>query len=1008
MEFLSCLSVLMHLVCFCLKFHILALNSLSRSVAASCHQGDMSALLEFKSSFDNVSLSGSKLESWRVDRNNQTSSDCCLWEGIECDEGTGHVIALDLGGGNLSGSINSSSSLFQLVHLLSIDLSGNNFGHSPIPSGFGSFSRLTHLDLSRSSFSGQIPPDIFTLTSLVSLDLSNSLELPQPGLTSLAQNLTNLQSLILSGVSILSPVPHIFANLSSLSYLFLDYSGVFGAFPASIFQMPNLEVLTLNYNKNLTILLPEFNSSSPLKELNLLGVSLSGELPPSIGNLQSLERLQLGTDNCNLTGSIPSSVGKLHSLRDLTIRECKLTGSIPSSFGNLTELTFLDLLLNPFTAQNFSSFSWLWKLSRLQLLTFGEMNLQGEIPSHLGNMSQLVSIELGGNSLKGPIPSQLMNLGQLRDIRLAGNELSGHIPSWISNMTQLISVSLACNRLQGPVPSWITQLPSLTMLHLSWNQFNGTVEQNLFFDLNSSSSATYTNLQFFTLGLASCSLQEFPAFLQNHPNLGWLDLSHNNIHEVPMWMQNIGVDSLFFLNLSDNCLTGLNSSPKFLPWNVLETLDLSSNKFTGSPPAIPTSAKVQRYLVSKNELTGTFPPWICNWSSLAMLDLSFNNLNGALPECLGNISPSLAVINLQGNRFTGNIPQLYASGLHLKMFALGHNNLQGPLPRSLANCSQLEFIDLGNNQINDTFPSWLESLQELAVLILSHNKFRGVINTSGFSSGFKSLRIIDLSHNTFTGLLPKQYLGTLSSMMIAGPAPGEVTYLQASLKPVASIALTYYGFYDFYMMLVIKGLDMYYPKVSEIFTAIDLSGNKFEGGIPDVIGNLKQLHSLNLSNNFLSGHIPSSMGNLSQLESLDLSLNRLSGEIPQELADLNFLAVLNLSYNNLSGGIPRGKQFNTFTEISFRGNPGLCGDAISRKCISSEAETPEPSSSKEEEDSLWFKEFDWKIVLMGFGSGLVIGGVIGNAFTERNHGWFSELVVRLQQKWRRQTRRRRN
>ncbi|GKG40698.1 receptor-like protein 12, partial [Tanacetum coccineum] len=65
------------------------------------------------------------------------------------------------------------------------------------------------------------------------------------------------------------------------------------------------------------------------------------------------------------------------------------------------------------------------------------------------------------------------------------------------------------------------------------------------------------------------------------------------------------------------------------------------------------------------------------------------------------------------------------------------------------------------------------------------------------------------------------------------------------------------------------------------FSVIDLSRNKFEGEIPNVIGSFNSLMALNLSHNNLSGQIPHELGNLSAVEALDLSWNQFSGEIPQ-------------------------------------------------------------------------------------------------------------------------------
>ncbi|KAH0904907.1 hypothetical protein HID58_044410, partial [Brassica napus] len=100
-------------------------------------------------------------------------------------------------------------------------------------------------------------------------------------------------------------------------------------------------------------------------------------------------------------------------------------------------------------------------------------------------------------------------------------------------------------------------------------------------------------------------------------------------------------------------------------------------------------------------------------------------------------------------------------------------------------------------------------------------------------------------------------------------------------------------------------------------SALDFSGNKFEGDIPRSIGLLKELHVLNLPNNAFTGHIPSSLGNLTALESLDVSQNQLSGEIPQALGSLSFLSYMNFSHNQLTGLVPGGTQFRRLNCTSF-------------------------------------------------------------------------------------------
>ncbi|KAJ0733434.1 putative non-specific serine/threonine protein kinase [Helianthus annuus] len=129
-----------------------------------------------------------KLDSW----SNTSDSDCCLFDGVACSN-TSHVIGLDWSRSSLSGIINSSSTLFKLVHLQVLNLSMNNFVESQIPHEIAGLRQLRRLDLSNSGFTGQIPNEISRLIQLSLLDLSgNPLRLQGPGLEYLLENMTRL------------------------------------------------------------------------------------------------------------------------------------------------------------------------------------------------------------------------------------------------------------------------------------------------------------------------------------------------------------------------------------------------------------------------------------------------------------------------------------------------------------------------------------------------------------------------------------------------------------------------------------------------------------------------------------------------------------------------------------------------------------------------------------------------------------------------------------------------
>ncbi|XP_017647776.1 receptor-like protein 9DC3 [Gossypium arboreum] len=207
------------------------------------------------------------------------------------------------------------------------------------------------------------------------------------------------------------------------------------------------------------------------------------------------------------------------------------------------------------------------------------------------------------------------------------------------------------------------------------------------------------------------------------------------------------------------------------------------------------------------------------------------------------------------------------------------------------------------------------------------------------------------------------------------------------------------GFYTYSIGIIMKGTHMELEKIFTMWMIIDLSNNQFEGEIPKVIGKLNLLKGLSLSHNNLNGRIPTSVGNLTSLEWLDLSSNRLSGTIPNRLADLPFLSSLNVSENQLHGQIPQGKQYNRFGNDSYEGNKGLCGFPVSKVCNIIE---PAPPNVLEKDGSKSNIAFGWKVVLIGYGCGIVLGMSVGYVVSQTGKPkWLVNLVENQNEKRRR-------
>ncbi|XP_060667247.1 receptor-like protein 33 [Ziziphus jujuba] len=958
---------------------------------------------------------------------------------------TGYVVGLDLRY-SLHGPFRSNSSLFRLLHVRNLNLAHNNFSSCPIPSEFGQLSRLTHLDLSYSMFSGRIPSEISRLTNLISLDLSYYSGMyfsfdtyptkQEPELLRrLSQNLTSLGQLHLSGLNLSSQVPESLANLSSLTHLSLDRCGLIGEFPKRIFQLPNIQVVDLSYNEDLTGSLPEFYSGSNLTSLALENAKFVGKIPNSIGNLKSLDELVL--QSCMFSGPVPYSIGNLSQLSYLSlsfnffngqlpstlgnlakIQELELgrnefSGEFPSSLGNLPQLENLYLYQNNFRSHVPSSLANFTKLCRLDLsdnffhgslpislpylledIDFRNNSLTGSIPSHtFDNLTSLKCLHLSSNSLNGVIPSSLLTLPSFRELHLDDNQFIGL--EVLSNSSFLETLSLSGNRLNGNIPSSIAKFILLRELYLSSNNLSGRVDFKIFscmlktLDLSYNSLSLTTNVSlnisalpmFDRLFLSSCNITEFPVFLKAQNDLAILDLSNNRIGGlIPKWFLSM---NLGWLSLSHNFIAGWEEVPLIHQWKGLRHLDLNSNMLQG-PLLVPPISTVS-FLISNNSLTGQIDPLFCKLRDLQALDASNNHLDGTIPQCLENLDGSLRVLNLRRNSFHGNIPQICRDKSTLMTLDLSHNQLYGNIPRWLVKCKNLDVLNLGGNQLSDTFPFWLQDLQRLQVLVLSSNKFHGPICCPRDFFGFMTLKTIDLSHNDFTGKLPLEYFRNWTSMSSKVSKMGFESRSAYNEK----------GIYNDSVKIIFKGQEMELVKTLTVFISIDLSNNKFDGEIPSTLWRLRSLVMLNLSSNNFRGPIPSSLGNLKELESLDLSNNKLFGKIPQQLTALTFLAYLNLSHNQLAGQLPQGGQVSTFQDSSFEGNLGLCGIPLSRKCETPPLPASNDDYNNEKSDSIF--GFGWKAVVVGYGCGLLIGMVAGHVITSRRPDLISRIFrVRLQ------------
>ncbi|RCV04506.1 hypothetical protein SETIT_1G006800v2 [Setaria italica] len=485
------------------------------------------------------------------------------------------------------------------------------------------------------------------------------------------------------------------------------------------------------------------------------------------------------------------------------------------------------------------------------------------------------------------------------EVSLEYRGLEGSITPSLGNLTGLQRLNLSCNSLYGGLPLELVSSSTIMVLDVSFNQLNGDLHQL-------PSSASGQPLQVLNISSNLFTGQFTSATLK-------------------------GVENLIALNASNNSFTGqipthfCNMSPSFA------VLELCYNKLSGSiPPGLGNCSKLRVLKVGHNNISGTLPDELFNATSLEHLSFPRNGLQGMIDDT------NLAILDLGENKFSGMIPDSIGQLTRLQELHLDFNNMYGELPSTLSNCTNLITLDLKINNFSGELHKLskrLGNLKSLSFLSLANNNFSNITNALQILRSSKNLTTLFLGGNFMNETMPDNAkIDDISNNNLTGEIPTTLMAMPmlTSEKTAAHLDKRVFDLPVYHSPSLQYRKPIAYPK------ALYLSRNKFTGVIPPEIGQLKALISLAISFNNLTGPIPPSICNLTNMEVLDLSNNNLTGEIPAALENLYFLAVFDVSNNNLEGPILTGRQFNTFPNSSFAGNPRMCGPGLNHHCTSVE------------------------------------------------------------------------
>lgn len=603
----------------------------------------------------------------------------CDWYGIQCD----------------SQSIDSVSS---------IDLSYNGLKNG-FPFRTYKLPNLRELNL-------QGNPMTFTFTGIKNAANLESLDLEDTGLTSL------------SGIS----------QASNLKLLRVD-NNQFVSFPNEVFDLPNLEVLSLSGN------------------------TFSQQAMPS--NLQFFRSMTyFACSGCGFTGPIPTWLGSMQNLQYLKLSQNALTGSLPPVLESIRTLKHLDL-------------------SDQSTLGFG---LTGSLLS-FGNQTDLTEIYLQHNNMAGSIPDTFLSRvrnDQLVTVDLRYNRFGGLIPAPLGNIDQL-NLYLASNQFES-IPGSLcgkdwnngdvaqNQCDGLLCPAGTFNSFGRATAGIDCFECTEAVNSRYMGNTFCGSALEHESLKIMYRFFGG-PSWSsannWLESEdHCTWEGITCWDSGDYKGLVKKIELADHNLVG--DMPFALIWQLegLTYVDLQKNDITMPFSMIGNAVNLETMILSYtaiNSLEG-----IGEAKSLKELHLTSTVLTGTIPEELFSL-PLLESVFLSNNGFSGTIPNRFGELKMLKNLYLLGNQLTGTIPTELGYLARLEHLSLGKNKLQGSIPRQITSLPLLEFLSLENEADSSNISfTSGMGSGlsgplpaldgFPRMRELYLQHNYFTGTIPNNFL----------------------------------------------------------------------------------------------------------------------------------------------------------------------------------------------------------------------------------------------------------
>lgn len=349
------------------------------------------------------------------------------------------------------------------------------------------------------------------------------------------------------------------------------------------------------------------------------------------------------SSDLNIQGPLPASIGNLTSLQAIEVnlqstKIRRITGTIPCELGTLTQLVELRLPDNAFTTLIDAAQCWPPLLRGIDL----RFNQITSLPTVWSTYSTFRYIDVSENSITNYVSFPLSTA--LETLNLNDNAMSGTVQTF-SVFSNITTINLARNHLSGVIRTYFNSLPYLTFLDVSANQFNGGVPAFSGTSALTSLDISYNSLngslsgwvmpKLLTLSIAHNNITGFYPGINSASSLTYFDGSYNQISFPAAIVLHVVSLTCLTINLEHNLLSMSTWNPGLVGFvKGLQVLKYAYNKIKVIPSTLFSELSGLQYVdFSGNPLQGTIPTVP---PTRLLLSAKFNNIssltfNGTIP-----------------------------------------------------------------------------------------------------------------------------------------------------------------------------------------------------------------------------------------------------------------------------------------------------------------------------------------------------------------------------------------